>query len=234
MNLRQQFEDKHSFGVSLMLIFATLLVGSLPFSHAPGVVLRVVAGGAAILSVLIAARAGTRTRILAGALFVAGMVLSLVGVVATGSGDTWVSGVADIFLGLLTALMIGVIAANLITHLRVSLRTVAGALCVYLLIGILFATIYTALGALGQAPLSEDPLHYRDAIYFSYVTQLTLGYGDIVPKDSFARMLAVTEGLVGQIYIVTVLAVLVGNLGRERPKDRSGGGENQAGSDGPN
>jgi hypothetical protein len=113
--------------------------------------------------------------------------------------------------------MIVSIVANLATHLRISLRTIAGALCVYLLIGVFFAGVYAAMSDFGWQALSGvKPLLYKDSLYFSYVTQLTLGYGDIVPVGQTARILSVLEGFIGQIYIVTVIAVLVTNIGQER------------------
>ena len=55
-----------------------------------------------------------------------------------------------------------------------------------------------------------------DYLYFSFITMTTVGYGELVPGPDSIRMLAVTEALVGQIFLVTALALLVGNLGRHR------------------
>ncbi|MBV9359359.1 MAG: two pore domain potassium channel family protein, partial [Chloroflexi bacterium] len=51
---------------------------------------------------------------------------------------------------------------------------------------------------------------------FSYSTLATVGYGDFVARTNLGRMLAVTEALIGQLYLVTVVALLMGNLGRGR------------------
>jgi ion channel len=53
-----------------------------------------------------------------------------------------------------------------------------------------------------------------DFLYFSFATLTTTGYGDLVPGSNLARSLAILEALTGQIYLVTVVAVLVGNLMR--------------------
>ena len=58
-----------------------------------------------------------------------------------------------------------------------------------------------------------------DYVYFSYVTMSTVGYGDLTARGDFARMLAVTEALIGQLYLVTIVALLVGNLGRVRQRN---------------
>jgi voltage-gated potassium channel Kch len=55
-----------------------------------------------------------------------------------------------------------------------------------------------------------------DALYFSYVTLATVGYGDLTPATELGRTLAVAEALLGQIYLVTVVALIVGNLGGRR------------------
>jgi ion channel len=57
-------------------------------------------------------------------------------------------------------------------------------------------------------------------LYFSYVTLATLGYGDYTPATNLGHMLAVSEALIGQLYLVTVVAVLVTRL-RIRPRDAS-------------
>ena len=53
-------------------------------------------------------------------------------------------------------------------------------------------------------------------VYFSFVTMATVGYGDLIAQGGVGRALAVTEGILGQVYLVTAVAALVGNLGRRR------------------
>ena len=53
-------------------------------------------------------------------------------------------------------------------------------------------------------------------VYFSFVTLTTVGYGDLTASNSVGRAFAVQEALFGQIYLVTVVALLVSNLGRQR------------------
>jgi hypothetical protein len=52
-------------------------------------------------------------------------------------------------------------------------------------------------------------------VYFSYTTLATIGYGDFTAASSLGRMIAVSEGLVGQLYLVSAVALLVGNVGRQ-------------------
>jgi hypothetical protein len=55
-----------------------------------------------------------------------------------------------------------------------------------------------------------------DCVYFSFTTLATIGYGDITASGNFGHTLSVTEGLIGQIYLVTIVSLFVGNLGRAR------------------
>ena len=53
-------------------------------------------------------------------------------------------------------------------------------------------------------------------MYFSFVTIATLGYGDLTPHGDLGQMLAATEAIIGQLYLVSAVALLIGNLGRTR------------------
>jgi hypothetical protein len=96
-------------------------------------------------------------------------------------------------------------------------HTVAGALCLYLLAGLCFAYAYATIDALGGPVFAQiETAHLADTIYFSFVTLATLGYGDLSPVPQLARLLAIFEAIGGQLYLVTIIAVLVANLGRTR------------------
>lgn len=100
----------------------------------------------------------------------------------------------------------------------ITLDGVAGGLCVYLLIGAVFMSIFVNVELL--APGSFDfgihgahpqPLELYDLLYFySFVSLLTIGYGDILPLSNLAQTLSVLEGVIGQFYLVFCVAVLVG------------------------
>ena len=62
----------------------------------------------------------------------------------------------------------------------------------------------------------SGPLTFNDEVYFSFVTLTTIGYGDIVAANDLSRGLAIFEALLGQLYLVTVVSLVVGNLGRDR------------------
>lgn len=91
------------------------------------------------------------------------------------------------------------------------------ALSVYLLAGLAFGVLYWGIeqaspGSFGEAGSGRAPAGFvlSTAIYYSFVTLATLGYGDVVPKSEVARGVAVFEAVAGQLYIAVIIATLVG------------------------
>lgn len=108
---------------------------------------------------------------------------------------------------------------------RVTLNMIWASLCVYLLLGVLWAEVYSLVAVLDrrsfhynlleEAESRDELMQFGDAksiypLYFSLVTLTTLGYGDIVPLSATARMLAVVEAMMGQLYLAVLVARLVG------------------------
>ncbi len=119
---------------------------------------------------------------------------------------------------LLTLLAMGAIARRLVLHAEISVLTVLGAVCFYVLLGMSVAFAFECVGEFGSQPFftSQKAGTRSDYVYFSFTTMATVGYGDLVARGGVGRALAVIEGLLGQIYLVTAVAALVGNLGRTR------------------
>jgi ion channel len=111
-----------------------------------------------------------------------------------------------------------VIVRRLSGHLVVSVRTITGALSVYLLIGLFCTYVYVMVGDIQDNGFFAQTGHHTPVtyLYFSFVTLTTVGYGDYSAGSDVGRMLAVVEALVGQLYLVTVVAVVIGNVGRPR------------------
>jgi hypothetical protein len=100
----------------------------------------------------------------------------------------------------------------------ITMRTMFGVLCVYLLIGSAFAFTYGSISAIGDGDFFAE-IHggdQADFLYFSFATLTTTGFGDLTAAGDLGRALAITEALIGQIYLVTVVALIVGNLGAAR------------------
>jgi hypothetical protein len=118
----------------------------------------------------------------------------------------------------LNVLLVGatpiVIAQALYRRRTVDVHTVLGAICIYVLIGMMFAFGYGAINELGSTSFFAQTSHagLPDYLYFSFVTQTTVGYGDLTAATNLGRSLAVTEALAGQLYLVTIIAVLVSRM----------------------
>jgi hypothetical protein len=129
-------------------------------------------------------------------------------------GGKTLTGVLGIVSALLAIGIAGVIAASIVAKGEVNAQSVTGAVCVYLLLGMIFMFIYGVAAALGDNPFFAQGTDGSRSLrlYFSYVTLATIGYGDYTPSGNFGHMLAIVEGLTGQLYLVTVVALLVARL----------------------
>jgi voltage-gated potassium channel Kch len=98
---------------------------------------------------------------------------------------------------------------------KVDLEHLYAALSAYLLAGIFFALFYWVLEQIGPGAFAAAGNFSRvSAIYFSFVTLATLGYGDIIPRSDVARGLAIVEGVGGQLFLAVLVARLVSLYGR--------------------
>jgi hypothetical protein len=117
----------------------------------------------------------------------------------------------------------GVVLRHVLSRERSTRDAVLGGVCVYLLLGLVFYALFCIVetgrpGAFlaGGSVVADSggaarPLgRYPTLLYYSFVTLTTLGYGDTVPVSPFARSLAVTAAVVGQLYLVVLMAGLVG------------------------
>lgn len=98
---------------------------------------------------------------------------------------------------------------------RVRRETLYESVCVYLLLGLLWGTLYSFLEHLSPGSFHLDPglrdghLGWSDFLYHSFVTLTTLGYGDLVPVAPMARSLTILEAVVGVFYTTALVARLV-------------------------
>jgi Ion channel len=146
-----------------------------------------------------------------------GLALAVIAAI-TGDND-WLGIGGLVQVGLLTAAMIAVLI-RVVGTAEVNARTILGAISVYTVLGLLFAFCFEAIGRLGSAPFFEGhpTLHHSDYLFFSYTTLTTTGYGDLVPGGQPGRMLAGLEMMIGQIFLVTLVARLVTLFGLEKPQ----------------
>lgn len=112
------------------------------------------------------------------------------------------------------AVVVGVVR-ELRARSQVTLEAVFGVLCLYLLIGMTFAFAYGVIDRLDGSFFAQGATAtIARCLYFSFTTLTTVGYGDLTARSNLGHTLTVTEALVGQIYLVTIVSVIVGNLSR--------------------
>ena len=103
-----------------------------------------------------------------------------------------------------------VVLRRLVAHSRVTIETLLGAASVYLLLAVMFMFLFLAIDALEPGQFFGDSEPTTSFMYFSLVTITTLGYGDLAPQTEVARVLAVATAVVGQVYLVFIVARMVG------------------------
>lgn len=120
---------------------------------------------------------------------------------------------------------------------KVTVDLISGAVCIYMLAGLAWADAYSLCeiyrqGAFAGIDLSKNVFVVRGSLtYFSYVTMLTVGYGDILPVSRMARSLVVLQGLFGQMYLAVFVAGIIGIfLSQRNGETEIDGTEKQDGS----
>jgi hypothetical protein len=204
------------YGLVLLAITLSIVIASLGEGGALTQSVSLILLGAALLLALRTAEVHPVTRRWAAVLVVIALVF---GLFSSLPSATFVPASLVLVIGaVLIAATSIVLAERLVRNPEVTLQTIVGALCVYLLIGLFFSFVFTTSAVVSRAPFfaSTPVASSADYLYFSFITLATVGYGDFVPGTNLGRMLAATEGLTGQLYLVTVVALLVSNLNRPR------------------
>ena len=210
--LTTRLEERDDFGIVLLLILLTVVTISLG-EKGLAQFLSVSLSGFTLLFVLHTAdarRRSYRTVSVIVAIAVAGAAL---GLLVGQDGGTAAAGL----IGLLLAFAAPVVILNRILHSpTITVRLVLGALAIYLLLGLTYSYLYPVIHYVTGVPFFVQTATPQsvDFVYFSYVTLTTVGYGDFTAATSAGRMVAVSEALAGQLYLVSAVALLVGNIGR--------------------
>ncbi|MHC4911733.1 MAG: ion channel [Planctomycetota bacterium] len=121
--------------------------------------------------------------------------------------------VGEVFSTMFFTFLVVLILNHLCKEKKITADVIAGAICGYLLIGLMWANLFSVLEILQPGSFQiPDHLSADSSIftYYSYVTLTTLGFGDIIPMTNQARSLSVLESVVGPIYLAVVVARLVG------------------------
>ena len=207
----EKLEDRYA--LAAILIVASIITYAVAGDHWFGQLAVVVVQSITMIVILHASRVSRRSIrmacILIGAALVATIISTTLDRQRVGLG---LAGCLLAFMGPV------VIIRRVLTHAKIDLSTVAASLCIYLLAGFFFAYVFRIIdivhpGFFAQRHSGGSAV---DFLYFSFTTLTTTGYGDLTARRDLGRMLAISEALLGQLYLVSVVALLVANLGRPR------------------
>ena len=208
------------YGVLLTSVVASVAVqGAVP----PGPVQRIVVTVLLAANLLLALRVGR----VSPALTRLGVAIACIGVAVSvahaldqgiGEAEARVMNAAVVLLGP-PAVALGVLR-DLRDSGVVRLAALAGVLSLFMMLGLLFGFVYGALDRLGGDPFFASGVAATTSrcLYFSFTTLTTVGYGDLTARSDLGHTLAVFEAMIGQIYLVTVVSLIVSNLRREAPR----------------
>ncbi len=209
-----------------LLLLATVLSVAVQGTVEPGAVQQVIVtalAGASLLLSFRAANLAPRLIQIAAALAIAALAVAVVRATAGGIGE----GAARTMNAALVALGPPAVAVGVVRDLRatrtVRIEAVFGVLSLYILVGMTFGFVYGAIDQFDDNPFfaGGQTATVAHCLYFSLTTLATVGYGDFVARSDLGHTLAVSEALLGQIYLVTVVSLIVSNLGRPARPDRT-------------
>ncbi len=214
--LRSRLLRAHNYGPVLVLVVAWLLFSVAAPDERWARAVRLLLAAAAVPLAFWTAQARRGVVQAVVVVVTVGVVAALASLFAHDSEPFFaVGGVVGI---LFIAAVPFAIARGITRQPEVTLQSIFGAASIYLLIGMLFAFLYETVSLLGSAKFFEerasaDP---QDFLYFSFITLTTLGYGDLTAATDVGRTIAIFEALLGQLYLVTVVALIVGSIAGRR------------------
>ena len=208
------------YGDLFLLILLSLLLSAANTTWLK--VVAVVVQGGMVLFAFLVSRAPRRAWRLAIVLVPIAVILGIVGHVSESGFAESVTAVVTVILPVTAIVVLGRRIGKDLPS--VNGRTILGLLSVYLLMGMTFAGVFTTIAVISDEPFfaetkTAEPV---DFTYFSYVTLSTVGYGDFTAVNPMPRMLSAIEGLMGQLYLVTVVAVAVSRVRTRRSQRPEG------------
>lgn len=229
MRSPSQTKDIEGWGYPILLAFLFAMFVAQPWAgrSAVGTTLVQLAYSAIIVGALIVVSSRRWVMACGMALVITGVVLGQV----AGESEGPIAVLASTCSLAALLIVIGTFLDDVLRHPRVTVGTIGGSICVFVLLGIAWMLMYNIADQVlvdafhGLAP-KGDQQRSGELFYFSFVTLTTLGYGDITPARPETMSLATLEAVVGQLYLVVMVAAFVGRRGDRmtapnRHEDRS-------------
>jgi hypothetical protein len=212
-------EDRERYGFVLLSLFLVFCIQGIAEPSAVEEVLVSLLLGATLMLALWATRARRSVLLIAAALVAAAVVTTVVEA-ALGNIDEAPVRLVNLLLVALAPYTIVVGVVRTVRARRtVTLEAVFGVLSLYLLLGLFFAFTYGSIDRIGAHDFFSEgaTATVSHCLYYSFTTLTTVGYGDLTAATNLGHTLSALEALLGQIYLVTIVALIVSNLGRTRP-----------------
>ncbi|MCJ7437058.1 MAG: potassium channel family protein [Acidimicrobiia bacterium] len=203
----------YRYGIVLFLLLATFIFECGAFSGVWAGFFTVTLQCATLLAAFLAAGVSRRLMRIASFVSLGALGAALVAALLDSNFESgWYLALS--FLLVLAAPV--VIVRSIIRRRVVDIRTVLGALCIYVMLGMLWAFLFGAVGSFSSTPFftQTNNATSADYVYFSFVTLTTTGYGDLTAISGLGRAVAVLEALSGQLYLVTIVSLLVAQIAK--------------------
>jgi len=216
---REERQVRDTYGVALVMVLSAtlaLVAAGSPLISPLAVGAAMLQVGALILTLRVS---GWRARQTVGISVVVVVMFAVIVAMHIFGGDvarvpallTWLA---------LSILTIAAIARRLVTYSAVTVQMLMGLLVIYILIGVSFGLAYMLSNEFWAPALKPENFGISGALYYSFITLATVGYGDLVTGTDLARAMAIGEALIGQLYLVSVVSFAVSRLGTRRMAER--------------
>jgi ion channel len=206
--VRLVVEAPDSYGLLLFLLLIDYVILSIGWTGRWSLIVSTMfIGLTAVLAVHTSKVSGTMFK----AVVVSSGVALVTSVAAAIADQDRARGVTFVIMAVLVVACPVAVVSRIVHHKEVTVETLLGAICVYVLIGLLFAYVDLAYQFIAGSSYFAQPGHHgpSDFVYFSFITMTTVGYGDLSPATGLPRTLAVLEALTGQVFLVVLVARLV-------------------------
>jgi hypothetical protein len=219
------------FGLVLVLVLFTIAVQAL-IDVRGSIVAQLFAHAISGLALVAAVRAsGARRRWRRAAdLLVAGVVLLSLGLLLWRSPNGSTAVPPETTWLLAAALTPVLIARRVLQHTVVTIQTIMGSVAAYLQLAVAFAFLFQTLDAYSASHFFGEEVSTTTYMYFSLVTISTVGFGDVAAVTDLGRLAASSEAVVGQVYLVTFVALIVARFAAGMPRASAAAGAGGPGS----
>jgi len=208
--LRDSIWGRDSYGLLFLMLLIDYIILSLVDSPQWGGLVR---GVPLAITVLFAVHTSAADRRLVRVAQVVVVLVLAGGILEAATSGKEEAGISYLLLTLLLMITPVVILRRVLPKPGVDIETLFAVVDVYIILGMIFATLFIGIARIGGTahpflaqPGPHPPSNY---VYLSYVTLTTVGFGDLTPYTNLARSVVVLEALIGQIFLVTLVARLV-------------------------